>query len=123
MQSGAFQAERDGYGRSHTHFAVILGKLMSGRRQCIAAARIPKFVRAQLDEFRDIGAIDFEHDIYRISEAALTSATSDDGHRRSARSQSRISLPNNPNESLPSIRISLTPIPESTPLRSHSGSP
>lgn len=38
---------------SYSHFVAILTKLMGGRRQCVATARIPKFVRAQLDELPD----------------------------------------------------------------------
>lgn len=47
---------------------------MGGRRQCIAAARIPKFVRAQLNELRGIGVIDYARGVYRISEIALYSS-------------------------------------------------
>jgi len=37
---------------TYSYFAVVLSRLIGGRRQCIAAARLPKFVRAQLDELR-----------------------------------------------------------------------
>jgi hypothetical protein len=47
---------------------------MGGRRQCIAAARIPKFVRAQLNELRSIGVIDYARGVYRISDIALYSS-------------------------------------------------
>ena len=47
---------------------------MGGRRQCIAAARIPKFVRAQLNELRGIGVIDYARGVYRIIEIALYSS-------------------------------------------------
>ena len=47
---------------------------MGDRRQCIVAARIPKFVRAQLNELRGIGVIDYARGVYRISEIALYSS-------------------------------------------------
>ena len=52
-------------------WANILAKLLGGRRQCIPAARIPKFVRVQLDELRDIGAIALERGVYRVDGASV----------------------------------------------------
>jgi hypothetical protein len=47
---------------------------MGGRRQCIAAARIPKFVRAQLNELRGIGVIDTRAASTASGEIALYSS-------------------------------------------------
>ena len=59
---------------SYSHFAAILAKLLGGRRQSIAATRIPKFVRTQLDELRADDLIDLERGVYRASAIALYSS-------------------------------------------------
>jgi hypothetical protein len=59
---------------AYNHFAVILATLMSGRRQRVTAARLPKFVRAKLDELRANDLIDLEHGVHRASDVALYSS-------------------------------------------------
>ena len=59
---------------SYSHLALLLAKLLGGRRQCTAANRIPKTARAELNALRDIGVIELERGVYRIGSIALYSS-------------------------------------------------
>lgn len=63
---------------NRTRFATELALLlMRGRRQSVRATRLPANVHAQLDELREDGILEFDHDVYPgQARSCSTAATS-----------------------------------------------